>query len=171
MLTRLLTLMLLLPAAVMHAQDLSVLHSAGLLHGFLVLRTLDGTALADGDLTQLASGDRITARLAFRFKDGSTHEETTVYSQRRRFRLISDRLIQKGPAFPRPLDMSINGTTGRVTVRSTDDKGKPQVDTDTISVPPDLANGLLPTLLENVRNGIPPKSVSLVAATPKPRLV
>ena len=38
-------------------------------------------------------------------------------------------------------------------------------------MPPDLANCLILTLLKNVRTGAPPKTVSLVAATPKPRLV
>ena len=38
-------------------------------------------------------------------------------------------------------------------------------------MPPDLANGLILTLLKNVPTAGPPKTVSLVAATPKPRLV
>lgn len=36
---------------------------------------------------------------------------------------------------------------------------------------PDLANGLILTLLKNVSPDAPPKSLSFVAATPKPRLV
>ncbi|MGA8620391.1 MAG: hypothetical protein WB660_17940 [Candidatus Sulfotelmatobacter sp.] len=37
---------------------------------------------AAGDLTQVARGDQVASQLAFRFKDGSRQEETTVFSQR-----------------------------------------------------------------------------------------
>jgi hypothetical protein len=160
---------LLWPCALL-GQTVAVRHAEGLVHGFLTLRTLDGTPLADGDLIQTSRGDRVTTRLVFRFKDGSIHDETAVYSQRQRFRLITNHLVQKGPTFPQPLDMSIDGSSGQVTVRYADD-GKQKVETERIEVPPDLANGLILTLLKNVRTGAPPKTVSLVAATPKPRLV
>src|SRR5437868_8462068 len=84
------------------ADTIPVRHTEGLMHGFLVLRTLEGKALADGQLTQEAQGDRVNAHLTFRFKDGSTYEDTTQFSQRGTFRLLSDHLIQKGPSFPRP---------------------------------------------------------------------
>jgi hypothetical protein len=95
-----------------------------LVHGFLVLRTLEGDTLADGDLIQVARGDRVTSRLVFRFKDGSVHDETAVFSQRRNFRLLNDHLVQKGPAFQHPMEVSVDGATGKVTVQSTDDDGK-----------------------------------------------
>jgi hypothetical protein len=38
------------------------------MHGFLALRTLDGKRLADGEMTQVPEGDRVTSRLIFRFK-------------------------------------------------------------------------------------------------------
>ena len=40
-----------------------------------------------------------------------------------------------------------------------------------MDLPPDLANGLIITLLKNVRQDALPSGVSFVAATPKPRLV
>lgn len=160
---------LLWPPALL-GQSVAVRHSEGLVHGFLTLKTLEGTPLADGDLIQTSRGGRVTARLVFHFKDGSVHDETAVYTQRQRFRLMTHRLVQKGPTFPQPLDMSIDGSSGRVTVRYTDD-GKQKVETERIDVPLDLANGLILTLLKNVQSGAPPKSVSYVAATPKPRLV
>jgi hypothetical protein len=46
--------------------------------------------LADGDMIQFAHGDRVTSRLIFRFKDGSVHDDTVVFSQSRTFRLLSD---------------------------------------------------------------------------------
>lgn len=152
------------------AQPTPVRHREGLVHGFLVLSTLDGKPLADGDLIQTASGDRVTARLLFRFKDGSTHDETTVYSQRQQFRLITDHVIQKGPTFPQPLDMMIDTASGRVTIRYTDD-GKPKIDSERMELTPDLANGLILTLLKNFRTGAKLNKLSFIAATPKARLV
>jgi len=153
------------------AEPVAVRYAEGDLHGFLVLRTLDGNISAAGDLIQTVRGDVVTARLTFRFKDGSLQDETTVYSQRRTFRLISDHLVQKGPAFPEPVDMTIDGGSGKVTVRYRDEEGKQRVENENFDVPPDLANGMILTLLKNARPNTPPKSLSLIAATPKPRLV
>src|SRR5436190_1138163 len=88
-------------AGVLQGQPVAVRHTEGIVHGFLALRRLDGTSIADGDLIQRARGSRVTTRLVFRFKDGSVHDETAVFSERQRFRLLSDHLVQKGPAFPR----------------------------------------------------------------------
>jgi hypothetical protein len=154
----------------LHAgQGIPVRHPEGLVHGFLILSTLQGTRLADGDLTQHQQGDRVTARLSFRFKDGSRHEETAVYSQRQQFRLITYQLKQRGPTFPRSLDMSLDAASGRVTTRYTDD-GREKTDVEALELPADLANGMVSTLLKNVRPEAPP-SLSYVAATPDPRLV
>src|SRR6202041_3357974 len=57
-----------------------------------------------------------------------------------------------------------------VTVRY-NDHGKERVADDHLELPPDLANGMIPTLLKNVRRDTLPPSVSMVVATPKPRLV
>jgi len=158
-------------AAVLVGEPVRVRHSEGLVHGFLTLKTLDGTMLADGDLLQSAVGSRVTSRLVFHFKDGSLHDETAVFSQRQQFHLISDHLVQKGPAFPRPIDMTIDAVSGKVTVKYTEDKGEQKVATEQMKLPPDLANGVVMTLLKNANAAAPPKSVGLVAATPKPRLV
>jgi hypothetical protein len=37
------------------AETVPVRHAEGIVHGFLVLRGVDGTALADGDLIQTAA--------------------------------------------------------------------------------------------------------------------
>jgi hypothetical protein len=170
LLTWLIASAFLLWPSVPSGQTVAVRHTEGLVHGFLILRALDGTPLADGDLIQTSRGDRVTSRLVFHFKDGSINDETAIYSQRQRFRLITDHLVQRGPAFPQPLDMSIDGSSGRVTVRYADE-GKEKVETERLDIPPDLANGLILTLLKNVKSDAPPKTVSLVVATPKPRLV
>jgi hypothetical protein len=152
------------------ATPIAVRHPEGLVHGFLVLRAMDGTPLADGDLQQTAQGNRVTARLTFRFKDGSLHDETVVFSQRGNFRVLSDHLIQKGPSFPQPLDVTVDSAGGRVTVRYTDD-GKPKVVEERLDVPPDLANGMMSILLKNVSADLSLAKMSMLAATPKPRLV
>jgi len=157
-------------AAAATAEPVPVRHTEGSLRGFLVLRSLDDKILADGEVTQTVRGDRVTAKLVFRFRDGSTHEETTVYSQRDQFQLISDRVVQKGPSFPQPLEMNLEAT-GKVTVRYQDDKGAQQTATENFAAPPDLANGLVPKLLMNARPDAMPQSFSLMAATPTPRMV
>ena len=161
----------LLGPVILAAEPVAVRHTEGIVHGFLVLRTLEGKALADGDLLQAARGDRVTTRLIFRFKDGSTHEESAVYTQRQRFQFVSGHLVQKGPSFPQPLEMTINGATGQVTVRYTNDHGEQKVEDEHVEVPSDLANGMILTLLKNVQPNALPKSISMIAATPKPRLV
>jgi hypothetical protein len=160
---------LLQPASTL-AEPVTVRYAEGLVHGFLSLRALDGTLLANGDLIQVARGDRVTSRLVFRFKDGSLHDETAVFSQRGHFRLLSNHLVQKGPTFPRPLDASIDCAKGQVAVRYTDD-GKEKVEAERLELPPDLANGMILTLLKNVRSNAPPATLSMLAFTPKPRLV
>jgi hypothetical protein len=161
--------LLLLPA-LSPGEQVAVGHSEGLVHGFLSLKTLDGEPLADGDLLQTARGTQVTSRLVFHFKDGSLHDETAVFSQRQQFRLISDHLVQKGPTFPKPIDMRIDALHGQVTVRY-EDHGEAKVTDEHMDLPPDLANGLILTALKNVKADAPPKSVGFVAATPKPMLV
>lgn len=152
------------------AEPVAVAHPEGLAHGFLALHSLEGTALADGDLIQTSSGDRVTMRLHFRFKDGSTHDETTVFTQRESFRLVSNHVVQKGPAFKMPMESTISGS-GVVKVRYTDENGKENVIEDRLELPVDLANGLILTLLKNVSPKTPMTTVSMLAITPKPRLV
>ena len=103
-------------AASFWGEPVAVRHLEGEVHGFVVLRTLDGAIVADGDSLQVAKGDRVTSRLVYHFKDGSVQDETVVFSQRGHFRLISDHLVQKGPAFKHPMDVSVDGATGMVTV-------------------------------------------------------
>jgi hypothetical protein len=162
---------LLFTSPMLSAESVAVRYREGTVHGFLVLRSLEGTTIASGDQIQASDGDRITARLVYHFKDGSLDDETTVYSQRDVFRLISDRHIQKGPSFPQPVDMSLDTSTGQVVVRFTDNDGKDRVTTDHFDFPADLANGLIPTLLKNIRPDVPQTTVSYLTAGPKPLLV
>jgi hypothetical protein len=69
------------------------------------------------------------------------------------------------------MDMSLNAGTGQVTVHYTDDDGKEKTITDRIKVPADVANGIVITLLRHIDPKVPKTTLSMVAATPKPRLV
>src|SRR6266550_1310275 len=156
---------------VLFAEMISVRHTEGLIHGFLLVLTFEGKALADGQMTQDAHGDRVTNHLIFRFKDGSIYEDTTIFSQRGTFRLLSDHLIRRGPSFKQQVDTSIDASTGQVKVRYTEDKGKEKVIAQRMKLPSDVANGLLFTLIKDVNPKVPRTTVSWVATTPKPRLV
>jgi hypothetical protein len=153
------------------AQAIAVRHLEGLVHGFLVLRTLQGEIIANGESIQANLGDRVTSRLIFRFKDGSMHEESTVFSQRRNFRLLNYHLVQKGPSFKHPIDTAINGVTGQVTVRSTDGEGKEKVLTEHLELPADLANGMVLIFMKNMAPKALQTTFSFLVTTPKPRLV
>jgi len=157
--------------AVPGGANVAVRYKEGLTHGFLVLSTLDGTPIAVGDAEEVVRGSRVTSHVVYHFKDGSLQDETTVFSQRQNFSLISYHLIQKGPTFERQLEMSVETATGVATVRYKDDKGQEKTETEHLKLTPDLANGLVLTMLKNLRpDDVLPK-LSLVVATPKPRIV
>ena len=153
-----------------HGQPLNVRHRVGSMHGFLVLRNGTGAILASGEMTQAAHGDRIKLRVVFRFRDGSIDDETTVYSQRRSFLLISDRLLQRGPSFPHPSEITIDMRGQQLSVRDLS-KGGEAAKTEHLDLPPDLSNGLLYTLIQNLPADTPKTEVTFLAAAPKPRLV
>lgn len=157
----------LLLSASLLADPVPVRHPQGSAHGFVALKTLEGKLLAVGDMTQVVDGDRITSRLVFHFRDGSVDDDTTVFTQRGVFRLISDHHIQRGPAFSRFSDVFINALTGRITSRTKDGK----IRHDHLDLPRDVSNGLPPNLLMNVLPSTPETKLSFVAPTEKPRLV
>jgi hypothetical protein len=161
----------LLTLGCVHAEPVPVHYTEGVARGFVVMRTPQGEEVATGDLSQVVRGDRVSRRLVFYFKDGSTQDESVVFSQRGTFRLLSDRLIQKGPAFPHPMDLAIDGVSGRVKVRYAEDDGNEKLANERMALPADIANGLLLTLLRNLPRDVPSITVSLVAATPKPQLI
>lgn len=120
---------------------------------------------------EIVHGDRVFSRLTFHFKDGSLDDETTVYTQRGVFRLISDHHIQRGPYFPHPLDMEINVAKSIVVMRTPGKDGKEEVSTEHIKMPPDLYNGLITPIVKNLRTEAPETKVSMIVTTPKSRLV
>jgi hypothetical protein len=84
---------------------------------------------------------------------------------------LKDHLVLKGPTFMHPTETSSEGSTGQVTVRYTGDDGKEKVLNHRLELPPDVANGLMFTLVKQIQPGVPRTTVSMVATTPKPRPV
>lgn len=152
-------------------EPVPVRHVLGTVHGFLIERGEDSHIVASGDSVQVAHGDQVTCRTTFTYKDGSVDDETTVFSQRHSFRLITDHHVQKGPFFPHPMDLMVDTRTNQVTVKTTGKDGKEQNFSEHMNLPLDVANGMVSQMAGNLKAGGPAMTVSLVVTTPKPRLV
>jgi hypothetical protein len=151
----------------LHSEPIHVRYPQGSQHGFLIVKTAEDVIIATGDVIQAVHGDRVTSRLTFHFRDGSLDDETTVFSQRRFFQLVSDHHVQSGPSFPNPIDVSIDAKSGQIT--SQGKAGK--INQEHLELPADVSNGLPPNLLLNISPAIPETRISFVAPTAKPRLV
>lgn len=154
-------------ASTLYADPVPVRHAEGAAHGFLALTTLDGKRIATGDKTTVVHRGQVTSRLVFHFRDGSIDDETTVFTQSHVFHLISDRHIQRGPFFPKPVDVSLDALTGTITTRTEDGK----VTEDHLDLPSDVCNGMTNSVLMNILPSVPETKLSLVAPSTKPRLV
>jgi hypothetical protein len=147
-------------------------YKEGTSHGFLVLRSQQGKILATGEVIQTIDGQRLTSEVVFHFRDGSIHDEVTVFSQNSDFRLISDHLRQQGPSFPKPIDVTMDVASGNLEISSDKDKDpKHKSDQQHLDIPEDAANGLIPILLKNISPSEPETTVSMVIASSKPRVV
>ena len=156
--------------ALLLADPVTVRRVQGFLHGFVVLKDLDGKILASGDVTQIPSGNHITTTLKLHFRDGSVYEQTAAYSQRKIFQLLSYKEVQKGPAFNKPTVLSFDTTSGNITIQQTGEDAKVKDITKRLDLPADLANGILPTLVSNIDPNAE-TVLSMLVATPEPRIV
>src|ERR1700744_3849089 len=120
----LLALVSLVQLGVAEDQAVKVRYPEGSARGFLVLRNQTGATLASGEFTQIPQGNTIRARMFLRLRDRGLHDETTVYSQKLTFRLISEHLVQKGRSFPDPCDMTIDTTSQSVSMLGYSKDGK-----------------------------------------------
>src|SRR5207249_3235923 len=84
------------------------------------------------------------------------------------FTLLSYRLMQRGPSFPETVEVALDRKTGSYKARSARD-GKERESSGSIELPPDVYNGMAPTLLKNLAHGAS-ETVHVVAFAPKPRL-
>ncbi len=156
---------------VLRADPIQVRYLEGVTLGFLVLRNTAGQALAYGELSQAvnASDGVVTHDLHFRFKDGSWYQEVTKFTQHGEFRLISDRVVQKGPSFKQESETWIDAASGDVKVRVVD-QGKEKITTRHFDLPADVANGLLFVLVKNLEPEAT-AALSMIASSGSPRLV
>lgn len=120
--------------------------------GFLIVRDA-GAVVAKGELIQAVRGDALESRLTFRFADQSLSDETVVFSQRSVFRLLSYRLVQRGPSFPESLEASLTRDPPTYSARTRSREGKEANSQGALDVPADFANGMLGLLLRNLPAG------------------
>lgn len=154
------------------AVPVSVRFSEGVTHGFLLVRSLAGETIGQGEMTQVVKeGDLVESRLVLRFKDGSLHDEHVAFSQQQVFTMIRYHLVQQGPSFPEQLDVSVDRGTGDYKVRSKARKdAQEQVLTGKFALPNDAYNGMFVTMLLNLPKGAS-ETVSLIAFTPGPEVI
>jgi hypothetical protein len=153
------------------AASVPVRFAEGAMHGFLMLRTVDGALMAPGDLLQVGRGGEVKSRMVFRFKDGSVFDETVVFTQQRVFTMQSYRLVQRGPAFTEDTEISLERASGKYRVKTKARKdGREQVLDGTLDLPPDVYNGMVLLVAKNLPKGAS-ETVHVVAFTPKPRLI
>jgi hypothetical protein len=166
-----LVMMLLWPLA-LAAAPVPVRFAEGVTHGFLLLRTIDGALIATGDLLQVVGrGGAVESRMVFRFNDGSVFDEAVVFNQQRVFTLQSYRLSQHGPAFSEDTDISLERASGKYRVRTKPHSGgREEVIEGTLSLPPDVYNGMVLTVAKNLPKGAS-AIVHIVAFTPEPRII
>ena len=152
------------------AETIPVRYPEGVVRAFLALRAADATVIADGEFIQAGRGNRVTTRTVFRFRDGSLQDETAVFTQSGGFRLLSDRLLQRGPSFPRPMELRIDAAGGKIAVTYAENGSAKSLE-EKRNLPLDLANGIVPVLLKNLSPETSSTTLSMVVASPKPRLV
>lgn len=152
----------------LHAEPVPVVQSQGAAHGFLVVRDSSGKQIGTGDLQQTIRGQRLTSRVVYTMNDGSLDDETTVFTQARVFRVVSDHHIQRGPLFQKPLDVTFLTASGLVTTRNPDKSETKEHEKD---IPADVANGIMGTILLNIKPGAAPFKLAFLAPTSKGRLI
>ncbi len=161
------TLGVLSPAA---AAPVRVRWPEGVTRGFVVVRSVEGAELGDGELQQTLVGRLVDSRLTLRFADGSRREEQTVFSQAGVFRLERYRLLQQGRSFP-GLDATFERKTGRYTATARETPGgAAERASGRLDLPADVYPGLTVTLIRNLTTR-DDATVQTVAFTPKPWLL
>lgn len=152
----------------LEAAPIKVRLPEGNLRGFLVLRTMDGKAIAHGEMVQHPAGGLIESRLTLNFLDGSLRDEHVTFSQKDVFRLEAYRLVQRGPSFPTS-EISFDRRNGRYQARAQERKGdEPKEASGELDMPDDLYNGMALVLLKNLLSGA---STRIAVFTPKPRII
>jgi hypothetical protein len=154
------------------AATIAVRFPEGMAHGFLLVRSLAGEIIGQGEMTQVVTeGDVVESHLVFTFKDGSLHDERVTFSQQRVFTMLRYHLVQHGPSFPDQIEVSIDRSTSEYKVLSKTGKDeKEEVLTGAFTLPNDVYNGIFVTMLLNLPKGAS-ETVSFLAFTPRPEVI
>jgi hypothetical protein len=152
------------------AEQLPSTYKQGSLHGFLLLKNSAGKVIATGEQTNVVHGNEVHSELMFHFRDGSIDDEVTDYRQDEVFALIRDHHVQKGPSFPKPLDLTIDVAAGEVTWDETKN-GKTDTKTQHMDLPGDLMNGMLALVVEDFPAKADELKVSYLVVDSGPRVV
>ena len=143
----------------------------GTAHGFLVLTDTSVEPLAHGELLQWPERrGAIASRLIIRFNDGSTYDEVVRFAQRPVLRLLSYKLVQRGPSFSETSDIAFD-RSGKyhARVRESPDKDEEEA-SGSIVIPEDVSNGMTSLVLKNLPPGASGMT-HLLAFTPKPQVL
>jgi hypothetical protein len=161
-----------LMSAPVEAASVAVRHPEGVAHGFLLVRSLVGEIIGQGEMTQvIKESGLVESHLVFRFKDGSLSDETVAFSQQRVFTMLRYRLVQRGPSFPEQIDVSLDRGTAEYKVRSkAGEHEKEKVLTGHVDLPQDAYNGMLVMVLRNLPKGAN-ETVKILAFTPTPEVI
>ena len=153
------------------AATIPVRFAEGATHGFLMLRSMDGALMAEGDLLQIARDGKVEKRMVFQFKDGSVFEESVVFTQQLVYTMRSYRLLQRGPAFEQDIEITLERSTGKYHVKTKSHAdGHESMFQGTLELPPDVYNGLILNVVKDLPEGAG-ETVHYVAFTPEPRLI
>jgi len=153
------------------AAPVPVRFAEGVTHGFLVLREVDGTAIAQGDLLQVGRDGEVDKRMIFRFKDGSVFDERVTYTEHSVYALKTYSLLRTGPAFEADTEISMTAATGAYRVKTKDRKGGEEKTIEgKLDLPPDVYNGMILTVVKDLPKGAS-EVIHFVAFTPQPRII
>ncbi|HSF67732.1 MAG TPA: hypothetical protein VLA67_09940 [Nitrospiraceae bacterium] len=154
------------------AAPIEVRFPEGMTHGFLLVRSLAGEVIGQGEIVQVVKeGAFVESHLVFTFKDGSLHDEKVTFSQQRVFAMLRYHLVQRGPSFPDQIEVSIDRSTAEYKVRSkVGEDGKEEVLTGAFTLPKDVYNGIFVTILLNLPKGTS-ETVNFLAFTPRPEVI
>jgi hypothetical protein len=156
---------------VARAEQITVKHIQLPMHRFMVARSDAGKIIANVEFSQAVQGDQVTMHVIYRFVDGSIDDEETAYTQQGTFRLVRNHHVQKGPFFTKPVDFTVEAASGIATNRTVDKDGRVHVQSKHLSLPNDLANGFVGTLLLNVPPTVSPFRVSMLVPVAGGRLI
>jgi len=164
-------LMVFLSPRALTAGPVPVRFAEGAAHGFLLVHTVDGVLIAQGDLLQVVRGGEVESRMVINFKDKSVFDETVIFTQQNVFAVQEYHLVQRGPVFTEDAKISFERATGKYRVETKAHKdGQEKAIDGTFDLPPDTYNGMVLTVAKNLSKGAG-ETVHLMAFTPTPRLI